>query len=54
MKKMMRCNICGAYTLYGVHCGKATVSAHPPLFNPNDPYGEYRRKSKGITESIAG
>ncbi|MFH1222372.1 MAG: nucleolar RNA-binding Nop10p family protein [Candidatus Micrarchaeota archaeon] len=48
MKKLMRCTSCGAYTLSSSHCGVAVASAHPPLFNPNDPYGEYRRKIKGI------
>ncbi|MEM3432084.1 MAG: nucleolar RNA-binding Nop10p family protein [Candidatus Bilamarchaeaceae archaeon] len=48
MKKMMRCQKCGSYTLLEEHCGYKTVSAHPPLFNPHDKYGEYRRKAKGL------
>jgi len=48
MKKMMRCTVCAAYTLSGMHCSKKTVSAHPPIFNPTDPYAKYRRKSKGL------
>lgn len=48
MKKMMRCAVCAAYALSESHCGKKTVSAHPPLFNPSDPYGKYRRKMKGL------
>lgn len=46
MKKIFICPSCGKYTLSEVHCGVKTVSAHPPPFNPNDPYGVYRRKSK--------
>jgi len=47
MKKMMVCRVCKKYTLDEKHCGK-TLSAHPPNFNPNDPYGNYRRKQKGL------
>lgn len=50
MKKIMRCIKCGAYTLSKTHCESTTISAHPPLFNPNDPYGDYRRKAKNIGE----
>ncbi len=32
MKKMMRCRVCGAYTLKKIHCGKETKSAHPPKY----------------------
>ncbi|MEM3075936.1 MAG: RNA-protein complex protein Nop10 [Candidatus Bilamarchaeaceae archaeon] len=46
---MMRCALCGAYTLSDLHCGSRTVSAHPPLFNPTDPYGKYRRAFKGVS-----
>jgi rRNA maturation protein Nop10 len=45
MKKMRFCNACQSYTLSEYHC-EQTVSAHPAKFNPNDPYGEYRRRSK--------
>jgi len=43
MKKMRFCGLCQSYTLSGSHCGAQTVSAHPVRFNPNDPYGGYRR-----------
>ncbi len=48
MKKMRRCAVCEAYTLSEVHCDEKTASAHPPIFNPTDPYGKYRRKMKGL------
>jgi len=51
MKKLMRCNKCGAYTLSKVHCNEQTSSAHPPIFNPNDPYAKYRRMAKGISDN---
>jgi len=51
MKKLMRCLKCGAYTLLDMHCNLATVSAHPPIFNPNDPYGKYRRMARKIGEN---
>jgi len=48
MNKMMVCGVCNKYTLEREHCNKMTVSAHPPHFNPNDPYGKYRRKQRGL------
>jgi rRNA maturation protein Nop10 len=45
LKKMRRCVVCKAYTLSESHCGKLSVSAHPARFNPNDPYGDYRRQA---------
>ncbi len=48
MKKMRICGACRSYTLKAMHCNVQTLSAHPPPFNPNDPYGDYRRKSKGL------
>ncbi|MFA6530357.1 MAG: nucleolar RNA-binding Nop10p family protein [Candidatus Micrarchaeia archaeon] len=47
MKKMKLCTVCREYTLERKHCERSTISAHPPPFNPNDPYGDYRRKHKG-------
>ncbi len=46
MKKMRFCGVCQSYTLAGSHCGGPTMSAHPARFNPNDPYGDYRRRVK--------
>jgi H/ACA ribonucleoprotein complex subunit 3 len=46
MFRMRYCRECSSYTLSASHCGTATVSAHPARFNPNDPYGDYRRKSR--------
>lgn len=46
VKKMRFCNVCQSYTLDGSHCGRDTISAHPARFNPNDWYGEYRRRGK--------
>ena len=42
MKLMRKCVVCGVYTLKEIHCGKPTVSAHPPPFNLNDKYLKYR------------
>lgn len=50
MKKLMRCLECGIYTMLNEHCGRPAVSAHPPIFNPNDRYGKYRRMAKKIGE----
>jgi H/ACA ribonucleoprotein complex subunit 3 len=46
MKRMRICRKCGSYTLAELHCGAMSESAHPARFNPNDPYGEYRRRAK--------
>ncbi|MBI5227421.1 ribosome biogenesis protein [Candidatus Micrarchaeota archaeon] len=46
MKKMRFCQSCSSYTLTDEHCGGSTLSAHPARFNPNDWYGDYRRKVK--------
>ncbi len=46
MLRMRFCEVCSSYTLLETHCGGLTRSAHPARFNPNDPYGEYRRRAK--------
>jgi rRNA maturation protein Nop10 len=28
------------------HCGKATETAHPPKYSPEDKYAKYRRMEK--------
>ena len=40
------CEICRSYTMSELHCGAQAESAHPAKFNPNDPYGDYRRRAK--------
>ncbi|MBI5051433.1 ribosome biogenesis protein [Candidatus Micrarchaeota archaeon] len=49
MKKMRLCSVCTNYTMEKIHCGRIAISAHPAPFKSNDPYGFYRRKSKGIS-----
>lgn len=46
MFKMRFCNSCKNYTLSESHCSQMSVSAHPIKYNPNDKYGDYRRKAK--------
>jgi len=29
MKKLMKCVVCGQYTLSDIHCNRRTVSPHP-------------------------
>ena len=48
MKRIRKCIFCGEYTLHAIHCGKKTVLAHPPKYNPNDKYAKYRRAEKGL------
>ena len=50
MKKARKCPKCGEYTLSGEHCGLKTLGAHPPKYNPNDRYAEYRRREKGMLD----
>ena len=51
LKKMRRCVLCNAYMLSASHCGAATISAHPARFNPDDPFGDYRRRARYGTGS---
>ncbi|MCI0504296.1 RNA-protein complex protein Nop10 [Candidatus Micrarchaeota archaeon] len=46
MFRIRLCNACQGYTLSESHHGTTTVSAHPARFNPNDPYGKYRRTAR--------
>ncbi len=48
MRKMRRCAVCGEYTMRAEHCGKKSVGAHPPPYNPNDRYARYRRAERGV------
>jgi rRNA maturation protein Nop10 len=46
MFRMRFCSMCMSYTMSESHCGSMAASAHPARFNPNDPYGDYRRKAR--------
>lgn len=46
MHKMRFCTVCQSYTISELHCGNSTSSAHPAAFNPNDWYGDYRRRAR--------
>ncbi|MBN3037036.1 MAG: RNA-protein complex protein Nop10 [Candidatus Diapherotrites archaeon] len=52
MKKLRQCLKCGEYTLDDSCplCGVATSSPYAPKFSPEDRYGEYRRKAKGLKQ----
>ncbi|MFA5050213.1 MAG: nucleolar RNA-binding Nop10p family protein [Candidatus Micrarchaeia archaeon] len=50
LKKLKTCSACNQYTLNELHCNLKTLYAHPPLFNPNDRYGRYRRKQKNMED----
>ncbi len=43
MFKLRYCKVGHHYTLKEFCHGERTVNPHPPRFNPNDPYGKYRR-----------
>ncbi|MFA4982813.1 MAG: nucleolar RNA-binding Nop10p family protein [Candidatus Micrarchaeia archaeon] len=46
MNCILRCSICGKYTLDLAHCGKETRRAHPPKFMIEDRYAKYRREAR--------
>jgi len=51
MKHVLKCNVCGKYTMKDVHCSKKTLSPKPAKYSPEDKYGKYRRiakKEKGL------
>lgn len=48
MKHIMKCPVCGTYTMKEEHCGQKTLNPKPPKYSPEDKYGGYRRKAKGI------
>ena len=47
MRHILKCKICGKYTLKDkCACGGGAVSPKPAKYSPEDQYGEYRRKAK--------
>lgn len=51
MKHLLRCQVCGAYTMKATHCNEKTLSPKPAKYSPDDKYGKYRRiakKEKGL------
>jgi H/ACA ribonucleoprotein complex subunit 3 len=49
MRRMRKCQSCGAYTLEAQHCGTQAASPHPPKFSIDDKYARYRREARGQT-----
>ena len=51
MKKILKCQVCGTFTMKAEHCGKKALSPKPAKYSPEDKYGKYRRiakKEKGL------
>jgi H/ACA ribonucleoprotein complex subunit 3 len=46
MKRIFKCQVCGAFTMKEIHCGKKTFSPKPVKYSPEDKYGKYRRIAK--------
>ncbi len=46
MKKILKCRVCGAYTMKEKHCNEKTFSPKPGKYSPEDKYGKYRRIAK--------
>ncbi len=50
-RHILKCVVCGSYTMKEIHCGKKTISPKPMKYSPEDKYGKYRRqvkKEKGL------
>lgn len=48
MKHILKCSVCGKYTLKEVCCEKKTINPKPMKYSPQDPYGAYRREAKRL------
>jgi rRNA maturation protein Nop10 len=48
MKLLKRCVAGAHYTLQEICHGQATISPHPPKFDPTDRRGHYRRVTLGL------
>ena len=46
MKKILKCKVCGVFTMKTEHCGEKTLSPKPAKYSPEDKYGKYRRLAK--------
>ncbi len=47
MKHILKCSLCGSYTLKETcSCGGKALPAKPPKYSPQDAYGSYRRTAK--------
>lgn len=44
--KIMKCAVCGEYTMKEIHCGKKAKNPKPAKYSPEDKYGKYRRMAK--------
>lgn len=50
-KHILKCVVCGTYTMELEHHDKKTVSPKPMKYSPEDKFGKYRRlakKEKGL------
>ncbi len=45
-KHIMKCLVCGSYTMKEKCCNKATARAKPAKYSPEDKYARYRREAK--------
>lgn len=44
MNCIKRCPACKEYTMDKTHCGKATITPHPPRYTVEDKYARCRRE----------
>ena len=45
-KHLMKCKVCGSYTMKDKHCDRKTISPKPMKYSPEDRLGRYRRIAK--------
>lgn len=45
-KHILKCVVCGAFTMKDVHCDKKTIPPKPAKYSPEDKFGKYRRQAK--------
>lgn len=47
MRHILKCVSCGSFTMKDVcDCESKAINPKPAKYNPEDPYGSYRRKAK--------
>lgn len=45
-KSILKCIVCGNFTMKEEHCGQKTINPKPAKYSPEDKYQEYRIKYK--------
>ncbi len=46
VKEILKCVVCGSYTLKEKHCNNKSISPKPAKYSPEDKYQKYRLSYK--------